>query len=72
MSTASWIIGLLGLANAWLLLMVTQLLSWKKDTERRINVLESCKMTDERFRMIIREELQGFELRLIKEGRLDA
>lgn len=72
MSITSLILAILALANTWMLLAMNQLLTWKKDTERRIGELESCKMTDERFRTIIREELQGFELRLIKEGRLDA
>lgn len=43
-----------------------------KDLEKRVTALENHRITEERFRMIIREELQGFELRLIKEGRLEA
>lgn len=72
MSTAGWIIGALGIVNAWLLLMVSNLLGWRKETDKRIGALEKCTITDERFRQIIKEELQGFELRLIKEGKLDA
>lgn len=42
-----------------------------KDVEKRLGCLENQRITEERFRQIIREELQGFELRLTKEGRLD-
>ena len=71
MSTASVVMWILGVLNVYLVLALTRLLNWQKEVEHRLGELESCKMTEERFRKIMQEELQAFELRLIKEGRLD-
>lgn len=71
MSTASIILAIIGLLNAYILVALNRLMTWQKDIERRLNDLEICKMTEDRFRKIMQEELQAFELRLIKEGRLD-
>jgi hypothetical protein len=43
------------------------------DIEKRLQAVEACQaqaLTENRFREIIKEELQGLELRLINEGRL--
>jgi hypothetical protein len=71
MSTVSVVMWILGVLNVYLVLALTRLLNWQKEVEKRIGELESCKMTEERFRKIMQEELQAFELRLIKEGRLE-
>jgi hypothetical protein len=42
-----------------------------KGIERRLTKLEDNRLTEERFRQILVDELGAFELRLINDGRLD-
>lgn len=71
MSTVNVVMWIIGVLNVYLVLALTRLLNWQKEVEHRISELETCKMTEDRFRKIMQEELQAFELRLIKEGRLE-
>jgi hypothetical protein len=43
-----------------------------KKLETRVFTLENQRISEERFRQIVREEFEKIELKLIKEGRLDA
>lgn len=42
-----------------------------KAIEAQLERLRGCSLTEERFRQILKEEFQVFELRLINEGRLE-
>jgi len=68
--SATVVMGILGLVNAYILFVLAGNRDWKKETDRRINELESCKMSEERFRAIIKDELNNFELRLINSGQV--
>jgi hypothetical protein len=79
----SWEIGLLVLGAVLSLLSGMALFTFQRnrlhreeretDIEKRLQAVEACQaqaLTEIRFREIIKEELQGLELRLINEGRL--
>ena len=72
------VIAVIGVLNVYVLFALNrgskrndEHIACHKDIDKRLSTLENQRMTEERFRLIIREELQGFELRLTKEGRLD-
>jgi hypothetical protein len=63
---------ILGLLNAYVIFVLGRHADWKRDVEKRIMEMEKCSFTEDRFRKIIQEELQSFELRVIREGRIDS
>lgn len=65
------IMGILGLINVYVIFALNGLRDWRKGVDKRIFDLEKGSLTEEKIRKIFQEELKDFELRLIKEGRLD-
>ena len=65
------IMGILGLINVYVIFALNGLRDWRKGVDKRIFDLEKGSLTEAMIRKIFQEELKDFELRLIKEGRLD-
>jgi hypothetical protein len=65
------VLGVLGLVNVYVIYALNGLRDWRKGIDNRIYDLEKNSLTEEKIRKIFQEELKDFELRLIKEGRLD-
>lgn len=72
------IFGIIGIANVYAMYMANRRAkkndeheTCHKDLERRLAHLESSSMTEEKYRRVIREELNEFELRLINDGRVE-
>ena len=71
MTTSQIVMALLGLGNVYVIFALTRFHEWKKGVDIKLLELDKCSISEDRFRKIIQEELQGFELRLIKEGRME-
>jgi len=69
--TTQIVIAILGLVNVYVIFALTRFYEWKKGVDIKLQDLDRCSIPEDRFRKIIQEELQGFELRLIKEGRFE-
>jgi hypothetical protein len=69
--TTQIVIAILGLVNVYVIFALTRFYEWKKGVDIKLQDLDKCSIPEDRFRKIIQEELQGFELRLIKEGRFE-
>ena len=72
MTSSQIVMAILGLINAYLIFALSRFYEWKKGVDIKLLELDRCSISEDRFRKIIQEELQGFELRLIKEGRMEA
>jgi hypothetical protein len=69
--TTQIVIAILGLVNVYVIFALTRFYEWKKGVDIKLQDLDRGSIPEDRFRKIIQEELQGFELRLIKEGRFE-
>jgi hypothetical protein len=66
------VLAILGVVNTYLIYALTRFNEWKKSVDAKLQELDKGSISEDKFRKIIQEELQGFELRMIKEGRFEA
>lgn len=72
MNATEIVLAILGVVNTYLIYALTRFNEWKKSVEAKLQELDKGSISEDKFRKIIQEELQGFELRMIKEGRFEA
>lgn len=72
MNATEFVLAILGVVNTYLIYALTRFNEWKKSVEAKLQELDKGSISEDKFRKIIQEELQGFELRMIKEGRFEA
>ena len=72
MNATEIVLAILGVVNTYLIYALTRFNEWRKSVEAKLQELDKGSISEDKFRKIIQEELQGFELRMIKEGRFEA
>lgn len=72
MNATEIVLAILGVVNTYLIYALTRFNEWKKSVDAKLQELDKGSISEDKFRKIIQEELQGFELRMIKEGRFEA